>query len=92
LILTADGRYEARDEQDEIIAGGKFVANPSSQPAEIEFISDKPVNPDDAKRLGIYRLEGDRLTLVVSLKGPRPNTFEPVDDPSVMLTILERKK
>jgi uncharacterized protein (TIGR03067 family) len=92
LILTADGRYEARDEQDEIIAGGKFVANPSSQPAEIEFISDKPVNPDDAKRLGIYRLEGDRLTLVVSLKGPRPKTFEPVDDPSVMLTILERKK
>lgn len=92
LILTADGRYESRDQRDELVAQGTFLTDPAAVPAEIEIVPEKPSSPADTKRLGIYRVAGDRLTLVISLNGRRPTAFAPVDDPLVMFTVFERKK
>jgi uncharacterized protein (TIGR03067 family) len=92
FILAASGRYESRNERDEIVAKGRFAVNPAAIPAEIDIFPDKPSNPNDTRRLGIYRVVGDRMELVISLNGTRPSVFEPVDNQEVMFSVLERQK
>lgn len=65
----------------------QFVLDGSNSPKRIDFISGASVIR------GIYKLEGDVLTLCTAPPGvARPTSFESALDSRVILTILERPK
>jgi RNA polymerase sigma factor (sigma-70 family) len=70
---------------------GKFWIDESKSPKQITITIAK--QPNDTTR-GIYKLEGDRLT-IASYNGPGkllPTTFEPDPDAHVSVMVLERQR
>src|SRR5687767_11784941 len=75
--FTADGRWV-------VLRDGKVVGNPdkgyvlqrTTEPPAIDLLLD-PAAKDGARLLGIYKLDGDNLTIcMASERQPRPAAFE----------------
>jgi uncharacterized protein (TIGR03067 family) len=75
-------------------AGGKFKLRPDLKPKQIDLYGDNAENPD-LPRLGIYKLENDRLTMCwecFPFMPVRPSEFK-VDEPNERtLVVLQRMK
>jgi uncharacterized protein (TIGR03067 family) len=71
----------------------KVKVDPKAKPATLDLIIDE--GPEDAKGKTskcIYKLDGEKLTLCVSLPGKdRPKDFAQVEDESYLFTLKKQK-
>jgi uncharacterized protein (TIGR03067 family) len=85
-----DGKY-SQLAKGKVVESGTYKLDASKNPATIDFTIE--VGEDKGKlQLGIYKLEGDTLTMAVSIPGAkaRPKDFDPSDE--VELQVFKRKK
>lgn len=91
--FTAEGKWV-------VVRGGKelggkdrgYTLDPKASPAAVDFTLDR-TKADARKILGIYRLDGDTLTLCLREDGiPRPAVFESPAEGSVSLIVFKRVK
>ncbi|MHB1034654.1 MAG: protein kinase domain-containing protein [Pirellulales bacterium] len=73
---------------------GRFALNVTTQPNEITWAGWEGVNEKITEQHfnGIYRLDGDRLTIAYRTIGPRPDKFESTPGSGVTLLVLERAR
>ncbi len=83
-----------RDTADkEVIEEGSYTIDASKTPKTIDF--DIKKGPKEGKRqLGIYKIEGDKITLVMTQAGSttRPKAFKAESGDSLVEVVLERVK
>ena len=77
--------------------GGLYTMDASKQPKTITIYkhklqSDEHANYRDQELLGIYKFDGDRLTIAYRQGEPRPEKFESPPGSGVTLLVLERPK
>jgi len=69
----------------------EFTADPAQSPKTIDYVNTSGPNKGKAQH-GIYKLEGDILTICVAAPGePRPAEFESVEDDHRTFTVWKRK-
>ncbi len=69
-----------------------FILDPKASPARIDFTKIGPPK-QGAEMLGIYKLEGNKLTIIASFDGDeRPKNFKSADGPRICTFVLERVK
>jgi len=92
FTFTEDGKFlmkqKDRDEREE----GKYKVDPKKDPAEIEFEGRR--GKKDSPILGIYKLDGDSLTLCINGgENARPTKFEsPEGSQNILMTFKRAKK
>jgi uncharacterized protein (TIGR03067 family) len=91
IEFTADGKFIATEGPAGKPEEGTYKTDPKKDPAEIDL-----TEPGGGGRggpiLGIYMLDGDTMTLVISMEGTRPTAFESPAGSKVMLIVLKRVK
>jgi uncharacterized protein (TIGR03067 family) len=87
-----DGKFAVREGNREKAEEGSYKADPGKDPAEVDIMP--PEGRTAPPILGIYKLDGDTLTLCVVKggKADRPARFESPDGSRVMLITLKRQK
>jgi uncharacterized protein (TIGR03067 family) len=78
---------------DEVIEEGSFTIDSSKTPKTIDF-DIKKGHDEGKKQLGVYKLEGDKLTIVLTRAGSteRPKSLEPEEGSEVIEVVLEKVK
>jgi uncharacterized protein (TIGR03067 family) len=86
LILAADGKATIKHRNKE--TEGKYTFDAGKKPKEFG------ISADDKTLEGIYKLEGDTLTLCIGEKGndEKPTKFESKEGTKVMLIVFKRQK
>jgi len=87
-VFMADGNYECRDKDGKPIDKGSFTSDSNKNPAEIDMQS---LGGPGTKRLGIYKIDNDRLILCISTDGKRRIKFETDGNTAIVLSVLKRK-
>jgi uncharacterized protein (TIGR03067 family) len=93
FIFTADGKWTSiRDGKQWDIAKTAYVLDPKAHPPTIDMIHTLGAG-DSATFKGIYKLNGDALTICSANPGhPRPTTFEAPAKTTVKIMVLRRLK
>jgi uncharacterized protein (TIGR03067 family) len=93
LKFTFDGKAYTNILGDEVVEEGGYTIDASKTPKTIDFDIKKG---DDAgkKQLGIYKIEENKLTLVVAQPGSteRPKSLQPAPSDNMIEAVLERAK
>jgi uncharacterized protein (TIGR03067 family) len=92
FVIGADGKSMGKMAQSEYAA--TITVNPKKDPKTIDNLHDS--GPQKGKKqYGVYKLEGDRLTVCITApgraEGDRPNDFTTKDTANVMF-VFERVK
>ena len=94
--FTADGQWIIRREGAEVKALPRtFKVDVKTNPATIDVTYQKPDGgpADQPGMLGIYKIEGDTLTICYAPgSAERPTTFEPAGGARVAVLVLKRAK
>ena len=77
----------------EVIEEGDYSFDDEKSPKTVDFEIKKGPN-EGKKQLGIFKIEGDKMTLVVAEPGTtdRPTSFKVEDGSSLIKAVLERVK
>ncbi len=67
----------------------EYVLDPASQPKKITFVEAAPTGKNEL--FGIYKFEGDKLTIAYHNGTPRPEKFESAAGSGVTLMVLEHR-
>ncbi len=72
---------------------GGYTIDSSKSPKTIDF-DIKTGNDKGKKQLGVYKLDGDKLTIVAATAGEteRPKSIEPGANDQVLMIVLQRQK
>ena len=90
MEFAADGKVVIREGAKPPVTG-EYTADPKKAPAEIDLTPS--AKGKDITLVGIYKVEGDTLTLCLGVGGKRPNTFEsPAGSQVILLTFKRAKK
>jgi uncharacterized protein (TIGR03067 family) len=89
VTFTADGKLIFKEGTKDA-AEGTYKVDAKKNPAEIDLTPPK----EEGTLVGIYKLDGDTLTICLSDKNStdRPTKFESPDGTNVMLITLKRAK
>jgi uncharacterized protein (TIGR03067 family) len=87
--FAADGKVRIT-EGSKSPEGTEYTADPKKVPAEVSILL--PPGKKEPPILGIYKVEGDTLTICLRNGGDRPTTFESPKGSDVMLLTLKRVK
>jgi uncharacterized protein (TIGR03067 family) len=89
-VVMKDGKYTVSVAGQEAETG-TYKADPGKKPATLDVEISTGKN-EGKKQFGIYKLDDDKLTLVMSKAGSqdRPKTFDATE--GVDITIMKRKK
>ena len=89
-IVTGDHVVWERDGKR--FAGTRIELDPTPEPKTIDVIPDGGRNRGE-RVLGIYKLEGDRLTIAMAAPGqPRPKAFEATKGSGCTLRTFQRQR
>jgi uncharacterized protein (TIGR03067 family) len=93
LKLSFDGKSYASKDGERVDEEGSYTLDPSKTPRTIDF-DIKKGRDEGKKQLGIYALEGTKLTLILGLPGAteRPKSLKPEASAGLIEVILERPK
>jgi len=94
MTLTADGKFIVREGKREQAEQGTYKTDTKKDPAEIDIMPPSEKAGRGTIR-GIFKIEGDTLTLCVTGgkdDGDRPAKFESPEGSQVMLMTLKRAK
>jgi uncharacterized protein (TIGR03067 family) len=88
-----DGKGYTNIVDGEVIEVGAYTIDTSKTPKTIDF-DIKKGHAEGKKQLGIFQIDGNKLTLVVALPGApdRPKSMKPEDTDPVSEVVLERTK
>jgi uncharacterized protein (TIGR03067 family) len=89
MEFTADGKVVVR-EGAKPPRTGAYTADPKKSPAEIDLTWSS--GGQEVALVGIYKVEGDTLTLCLSVGGKRPAKFESPAGTDRMLMTFKRAK
>jgi uncharacterized protein (TIGR03067 family) len=92
LKFTFDGKSYV-NKMDEMVEEGSYAIDATKTPKTIDF-DIKTGDDKGKKQLGIYKIEGDKLTIVVAKPGgnERPASFKAEAGAEVAEVVLEREK
>jgi uncharacterized protein (TIGR03067 family) len=90
--FTADGKLNVREPgSGKAEEGGSFKIDSKKAPPEIDLIP--PEGRDQPTMLGIYKIDGDTLTLCLQMGSERPTKFEsPAGTMTMVMTFHRVKK
>ena len=91
--FTPDGKWLIHRDGTELAAPNRgFAYDPKPNPPTIDLMSNR-TRPDTTGRLGIYKVEGDTLTIcVAAAKAGRASNFESTAENRQTIYTLKRKK
>jgi uncharacterized protein (TIGR03067 family) len=93
FTFTEDGKLMVREGTRNDAASnktGSYKIDSKKTPAEIDIIP--PADKKEATIQGIYKIEGDTLTLCISHDADRPTKFESPAGAKTMVMVLKRAK
>jgi uncharacterized protein (TIGR03067 family) len=93
LKTSFDGKGYTNIVDGDVIEAGDYTIDVSKSPKTINFHIKKGQG-EGKKQLGIFQIEGNKLTFVVSEPGSpdRPKSMKPADTDPVVEVVLERAK
>jgi RNA polymerase sigma factor (sigma-70 family) len=86
LIIAAEGKITVKNADGKEVEG-TLKLDPAKKPKEFSFTNDK-----GETRVGIYKLQGDTLTVCYDRGGERPTEFASKEGTTVVLQVLKREK
>jgi uncharacterized protein (TIGR03067 family) len=90
FIFAADGKLIVREGPKEKPDEASYTVDTKKSPAEIDLIP--PAKEKMGNMPGIFKIEGDTLTLCFTFMGERPKSFESPAGATTMLMTLKRVK
>jgi uncharacterized protein (TIGR03067 family) len=90
ITFTSDGKAIMKEGGDRKPEEGTYKADPKKTPAEIDIAP--PAADKGPTILAIYKIEGDTLTVCLTLGGERPKEFASPPGSEVMLITCKRAK